>query len=249
MKKILAIIALALALALPASAQTLLGGAEFSAKLPKSFSVGAELEFRSADWFSDALQWSAEASLGYKPVKPLKISAAYKFIQERNPDGVSKKGKLYNAYWDAKHRVSISATGSLKLWKFELSLRERYQYTYQPQHVIPYIDPEDGNRTIDAKSYHKLRSRLQAEFKPRKKSPWKPFVSFELYTLLKTTSHTEADKNKGAKFYDKYRIAAGTSYKINKHNSLDLFYRYAQSVDEDENEAPHTIGLVYSFSL
>lgn len=247
MKKILAIITLALTTS--ASAQTLLGGAEFSTKLPKNFSVGAELEFRSTDWFADASQWSAEASLGYKPVKPLKISAAYKFIQQHNPAGETNgKKKAYPAYWDAKHRVSISATASLKIQKFELSLRERYQYTYRPSHLIPFLDPEDGNRTINAKSYHILRSRLQAEFKPRKKSPWKPYVSFELYTRLKTLNHTEAT-TESARFYDKWRIAAGTSYKINKHNALELFYRYTRSSDADENDAPHTIALVYSFSL
>lgn len=233
-----------------ASAQTLLGGAEFSAKLPAGISAGAALEYRSVQWFKTTDQWSAEASLGYKPLKYLKLSAAYKFIQQRNPDGASnKKGKPYNAYWDTKHRISISATGSLKLWKLELSLRERYQYTNRPQHTIPYIDPEDGNRTIDGKSTHMLRSRLQVEFKPKKKSPWKPFASFELYSLLKTTNHTDNTKHYDAKAYDKYRITAGTEYKINKHNALELFYRYAQSVDTDENDSPHTIGLVYTFSL
>lgn len=251
MKKLSAIIAItisALSLSSTASGQTLLGGAEFSAKLPKNFSVDAGAEFRSTDWFSDASQWSVEASLDYKPLKPLKISAAYKFIQQHNPASETRKGKAYPDYWDDKHRVSISATGSLKIQKFELSLRERYQYTYRPSHIIPFIDPEDGNRTIDEKSYHILRSRVKAEFKPRKKSPWKPFVSFELYTRLKTLNHTE-ETTASARFYDKWRLEAGTSYKLNKHNSLELFYRYSRSTDDDENDSPHTIALVYSFSL
>lgn len=248
MKKNLAI--LAMAIGFGASAQTLLGGADFSAKLPANLSVGAGVEYRSADWFNHTGQWSAEASVGYKPIKFLKLGAGYKFIQERNDAGASsKKGKRYDEYWDSKHRVSISATGSLKVWKFELSLRERYQYTYRPGHIIPYIDPEDGNRNIDAKSSHILRSRLQAEFKPRKKSPWKPFVNFELYSMLRSVNHDDPDKTTGAKFYDKWRLAAGTEFKINKHNSLELFYRYSRSVDVDENDAPHTIALVYSFSL
>lgn len=232
-----------------ASAQTLLGGAEFSAKLPRSFSVGAGVEYRSADWFKHTDQWSAEASLGYKPLKYLKLSAGYKFIQANSPGGETKKGKIYNDYWDAKHRINISATGSLKLWKLELSLRERYQYTHRSGHIVPYLDAEDGNRRIDAKSSHILRSRLQAEFRLKKKSPWKPYASFELYSMLRDINHDDATKTDGASFYDKFRVTAGCDYKINKHNTVELFYRYARSVDPDENDAPHTIGLIYSFSL
>lgn len=249
MKKIFALLYLLTATEVGASAQTLLGGADFSAKLPKNFSVSAGAEIRSINWFSDAEQWSIEAAVGYKPIKYLKVSAGYKFIQEQTLGGATRKGKLYGNYWDNKHRISISATGSIKVWKLELSLRERYQYTHRPSHIVPYLDKEDGNRVIDAKSGHILRSRLQAELKLRKKSPWKPFASFELYSMLRNVNHDDTDKTTGAKFYDKFRVTAGTDYKINKHNSLELFYRYARSVDTDENDAPHTIGLVYSFSL
>lgn len=232
------------------AAQTLLGGAEFSAKLPANFSVGAGVEYRTTNqWFKTTDQWSVDASVGYKPLKYLKVAAAYKFLDVCNAGGETKKGKVYNDYWDAKHRVSLSATGEVKVWKFELSLRERYQYTYRPGHLIPYEDIEDGNRTIDAKSTHILRSRLEVEFKPNKKSPWKPFVSFELYSMLKHINHDDADKTYGAKFYDKWRIMAGTDIKINKHNSLQFFYRYTRSVEPDENDSPQTVGLVYSFSL
>lgn len=249
MKRLFFIFSLLSFLCLSSSAQTLLGGAEFSAKLPKSFSVDAGVEYRSADWFKHSSQWSAEASVGYKPIKWLKVAAGYKFIQEWEPEGVtSNKGKAYGDYWNSKHRVSVGATGSLKLRKFTLSLRERYQYTYRPSHVIPFLDSDDGNRTINAKSSHILRSRIQASYKPKKKSPWEPYVSFELYTMLSDVNHTE-DTTEGAKFYDKIRATAGCEYKINKHNTLELFYRYTRSVDPDENDSPHTIGLVYSFSL
>ncbi|MCM1309961.1 MAG: DUF2490 domain-containing protein [Bacteroides sp.] len=232
-----------------ASAQTLLGGAEFSAKLPKNFSVEAGAEYRSADWVKHSSQWSVDASVGYKPLNWLKVAVGYKFIQEWEPSGAtSKKGKEYGDYWNNKHRVSVGATGSLKLKKFTLSLRERYQYTYRPSHIIPFLDKEDGNRTINAKSSHILRSRLQASYKPKKKSPWEPYVSVELYTMLSDVNHTE-NTTEGAKFYDKFRATAGCEYKINKHNALELFYRYTCSVDPDENDSPHTIGLVYSFSL
>lgn len=242
-----------MALGLGSSAQTLLGGAEFSAKLPKKFSVSAGVEYRSTNWFDNTDQWNIEAAAGYKPLKWLKLSAGYKLIQAWNPAGETKKGYAYKEYWDNKHRANISVSGSLKLGRVELSLRERYQYTFRPSHDIQRYENDsysikDGIRTINAKSSHILRSRLQAEFKTGKKSPWKPFASFELYSMLADVNHTE-NRSDGAKFYDKLRAAAGCTYKINKHNALELFYRYTRSVDPDENDAPHTIALVYSFSL
>lgn len=233
-------------------AQTLLGGAEFSAKLPLGFSAGAEAEYRTMDWFDHTEQWSVAANVGYKPLKWLKVGVQYKFIQAQSLAGVTNKGYTYGDYWDSKHRVSLSATGSLKLaGKFTLSLRERYQYTYRPSHLIPRFDDEGapaGNRTIDSKSKHILRSRLQAEFKPYKKCRWTPHLSVELYSLLSDVNHTDK-LTEGGKFCDKWRLTAGTEFRINKHNDLDLFYRYANTTDADEREMHHTIGLVYSFSL
>lgn len=251
MKK-LALLLGALALSLGAAAQTLLGGAEFSMKLPASLSAGAEVEYRTMNWFDHTEQWSIAADLGYKPLKCLKLGVQYKFIQAHNLAGRTNGGYDYNAYWDNKHRVSLSATGSLKVWKFSLSLRERYQYTYRPSHEIPRFDDGEpaGNRTIDAKSKHILRSRAQVEFKAYKKCPWTPYASFELYSLLKEVNHTDADKaTDPAKFCDKFRVTAGCEYKINKHNGLDLFYRFASNNDYEELDMSHTIGLVYSFSL
>ena len=236
-----------------ASAQTLLVGAEATKKLPHKISVGVEAEFRSMEWVDHTERWTIAANVDYKPLSFLKVGAQYKFMQVQELGGVTKKLNRYKNYWDTKHRVSISASGSVKFGKFELSLRERYQYTYRPYHEIPrynyYWTPdEEENRIIEAKSKHVLRSRLQVEFKPYKKCPWKPYASFELYTLLADIDHTD-NESIGAKFCDKYRATAGTEYKINKKNSLDIFYRYASAYDEDDHEDGHTIGVVYKFSF
>lgn len=250
LKSLIAIAALALASQL--NAQTLLVGAEASKKLPLGFSAGVEAEYRTRDWFDHSGQWSVAANVGYKPLKWLKIGVQYKFIQAQELAGLTRGGYSYGNYWNDKHRVSVGLTGSLKLGgKFTLSLRERYQYTYRPEHLIPRFDDEGfaaGNRTINGKSKHIFRTRLQAEFKPYKKCRWTPYASFELYSLASDVNHTEKTST-GGKFCDKWRITAGTDFKINKKNALSLFYRYADSTDEDEDEMHHTIGLVYSFSF
>lgn len=236
----------------PLSAQTLLGGAEFGHKFGFGLNVGAGVEYRSADWFNDTDQWSAEVSASYKPVKPLKIGVAYKFIQANNP---ASKTSNYDipAYWVNKHRVSIGLIGEWKPLKaLTLSLRERYQYTYRPKMQVPRFDIEDGdpagNKTVSAKSKHILRSRIMAEVKPYKKCRFTPFWSFELYSLLADVNHTK-DTNGNAYFCDKWRVVAGTGIKLDRHNSLDVFYRFAKTTDVDEFDSPHTIGVVYSFKL
>lgn len=250
MKKFFAI-AVAVLGAVAAPAQTLLGGAEISKKLPAGLSIGAGVEYRTMEWLRHTEQWSAEASVGYKPLKCLKLGVAYKFIQAQTPSGFNDDGYGMPSYWDNKHRVSVSLTGQWKPWsKLTLSLRERYQYTYRPSHLIPQFNEGIpwGNKTINEKSSHILRSRLQAEFKPRKKSRWTPFVNFELYSQLKEVNHTR-DKREGVRFCEKWRLAAGTELKLDKRNSLELFYRYANHSDPDDADSAHTIALVYSFSL
>lgn len=240
-----------IACAAAAQAQTLLGGAEISKKLPVGLSVGAGVEYRSVQWFDHPGQWSAEAEVGYKPLKCLKFGVSYKFIQEMKPSAFNSDGYAMPDYWDNKHRVSVSVTGQWKpVGKLTLSLRERYQFTARPSHLVPQFNEglPWGNKRVNAKRIHMLRSRLQAEYKPKKKGRWTPFVNFELYSQLSDINLTK-DKTEGALFCYKWRLAAGTELKLDKRNSFEIFYRYANHSDPDETDSAHTIALVYSFSL
>lgn len=235
-----------------AGAQTLLGGAEIGHKFAFGLNVGAGVEYRSMQWFDNSDQWSAEVSASYKILKPLKIGVSYKFIQAHSLESVNSDYRV-SAYWANKHRVSVSLTGEWKPFKvLSLSLRERYQYTHRPTMLVPRFDSENGaaagNKRVNSKSKHILRSRVMAEVKPYKKCRFTPYVSYELYSLLSDVNHTKGTVAPGS-FCDKWRLTAGTDFKINKRNSLELFYRYANSSDVDETDSPHTIGLVYSFKL
>ena len=39
-------------------------------------------------------------------------------------------------YWGVRHRFNVSLTGSWKINRLELSLRERWQYTYRPEYTV-----------------------------------------------------------------------------------------------------------------
>lgn len=231
----------AAALGISVQAQSLLGGAEISKKLPAKLSVSAGVEYRTQDWLKHSDQWSVDAGLGYKPLKWLRIGAGYKFLQAQTLSGEDH-------WWVNKHRAYIGIAGS---WKpctgLTLSLRERYQYTYRPETTFGLCDGIT-NKTVSAKSKHILRSRLQAEYKPYKKCRFTPYASFELYSLMKDVNHTK-HRNGAAHFCDKWRLTAGTDFKINKRNDIGVFYRYTDTTDPDEAEMHHTIGITYNFTL
>lgn len=232
-------------------AQTLLVGADASFKLPASLSAGAGVEYRTQDWFSHSDQWSIEASLGWKPLKWLKVAASYKFIQAQSLAELNGDGYSIPAYWNNKHRVSAGLTFSWKPTKrLSLSLRERYQFTARPSFLVPQFvgDTPWGNKTVSDKHQHLLRSRIEAEYKPYKKCKFTPFASFELYSRLREDNKTK-DKVTGAGFCEKWRLTVGSEYKITKRNDVELFYRYCNRSEPSEGDMLHTIGFCYSFSL
>lgn len=235
---------------LAASAQGFVGSAEAKLPLPAHFDVSADVEYRTTDRLKHTDRWGVGAAIGYKPVKPLKLAVGYNFYQQFNPASTDRKDRDVNRYWEAKHRLSLSATGTLKLWKLEISLRERYQFTYRPDMLVPRFDEgvPAGNKTVDSTSKHVMRTRLQVSFKPYKKCRFEPYVSAELYSLVAGYNHTEK-RDIGSNGTDKWRFTAGSSYRINKRNSVELFYRYSQVNDPDELDAAHQIGVSYSFRL
>lgn len=174
---------------------------------------------------------------------------------------IPKHKNVDATYWTARHRATASLTGSFKWNRFKFSLRERYQFTYRmpsqcnrtrwyydmyhelsgaPEYFLD-TDPnsEDFSYMVDdknAKSDHKLRSRLQISY-DIKKCPFEPYVEVELYNQLDN-----------AFAYDKIRYTIGTEYKINKENKLKLYYRYQDYADLDEVSG-HVLGVGYAFEF
>lgn len=123
--------------------------------LNKKWSMGLDGNFRS----QTKMRGGLAVSLGYKPIKNLKLSAGYSFITsykvektKQKPDEyeifdyggeepyeyLSKKGyNTTSSYWSPRHRVNVDVTGNIKLGgHLRLSLRERYQYTYRQAQTV-----------------------------------------------------------------------------------------------------------------
>ncbi|MDE7387614.1 MAG: DUF2490 domain-containing protein [Muribaculaceae bacterium] len=239
--------------AFSAFSQAFEGEASVKYSTPFKLDVSASLDYRTSDRFADTDRWGVGVDLGYKPLKYLKINAGYVFMQDHYGKSVDKSGRNVDSFWAAKNRVYAGVTGSLKVWKFTLSLRERYQFTYREGLEVPRFwdgGIPAGNKTVEPKYKHVLRSRLQLDFKPYKKCKFEPYVSYELYSQLKSIKRVKGQsESRGARLADKQRVTVGCSYKINKHNSVELYYRYNHVTDTDDLDAAHFIGAGYAFKF
>ena len=248
------------------------GTVEFSKKVNKKSKFVIDAEVRSIEAVSDFERIAVGAKLDYEitqwknPEKlvskaELKSNLGYCFIyghylSEKNlKEYVEEVGEYnYNideAYWAARNRVYLTLTGEMNIGRFEISLRERLQYTHTGSVTIDEtkyrwekqggikgewtptteIEPE----LKEVKENLSLRSRLSIKYDiPNCKI--NPFISAELYTRL--------DKWQA---FDKARYRAGASYKINKKNDISLFYLY-EDVNGNDPDC-HAVGFEYSIDL
>lgn len=127
----------------------------------------------------------------------------------------------YKASEELRNRYYIYASASYPIGNFALSLRERFQSTYK-------------TGTQHPKNY--LRTMLTLSYKV-KKTGLCPFAYAEMFndTGYQGQMHT-----------DRIRLSAGSDYKINKQNSLQLYYRYHIFNAYDPVNYKHAIGLTYA---
>ncbi len=247
------------------------GTFEFSQKVNKKTKFVIDAEVRSIEAVSDIERIAVGAKLDYKIKEwkdlgkaksdiELKTNLGYCFIyghylaEKSLKDFVPSADEYdYNidaAYWAARNRVYLTLTGEFKVGRFEISLRERLQYTHtgsatteETKYRWEHSDEESKfvcnekteSEFKEAKNNLSLRSRLSVKYDiPNCKV--NPFVSAELYTRL--------DKWQA---FDKARYRVGASYKINKKNDISLFYLYEDVSGNDPD--CHAVGFEYSIDL
>ena len=117
----------------------LVASIEASHKFSKRLSGGLEMEFRSRNDFRTADRVSLGGDVSYKLLPWLKASAGYSLLIDNNRETLTYQddGVSYNnwrpSYWGLRHRFNVSLTASRKIRRVEVSLRERWQYTYRPE--------------------------------------------------------------------------------------------------------------------
>ncbi|MCC8114772.1 MAG: DUF2490 domain-containing protein [Bacteroidales bacterium] len=233
------LLSLMLAIAIPASSQSLWTSAGAKGQITKRLSVSAEAEYRTTDQLKATDRWDIGVGAQLRIMKWLSAGVGFTFIDQREPLEVTKKGNIIPSYWQPKYRYSVGLTGSYTISRLELSLREQVQFTHRTsQYVSKYSSSgaAKDDEYISSKTKTKLRSRLKAEYNIPK-CPLTPFASFEIYNSLNDDMHT-----------DKIRVTAGADWRINKHNYIELYYRYIDHSDDDE---PHgnIIGVGYTYKF
>ena len=255
MKHIQTIALLAL-LALPQAAWAadddtgLIVGAAVEKKFNKKASLEFEGEFRSRNDFRTADRVSLGLSGAYKPLRWLKLDAGYQLLIENNSEKITYNDPTvdddgnevvnYNnwrpSYWGLRHRAFVSVTGSYKVGRVELSLRERYRYTYRPETTTTRYDFDNRyweDTQVRSKHQHVLRSRFKVDWDiPNcKVDPW---ASVEVF------NHRQLDK---------VRYSAGADYSLLKKHTFGIYYRYQRVYNDDEEGNSHHLGLSYKFKF
>ena len=214
-------------------------------KINKKVSVGLEAELRTRDDVSELDRWSVGLDGQYKITKWLKVSAGYSLLNDNNRKITYKEtngmpNKLAE-YWGVRHRFNVSLTGSRKFGNLQVSLRERWQYTYRPSKTIDqrwdYDDEEFDNKpkTYNARGKNVLRSRLQLSY-DIPNCHVEPYASAEAFNSWSV---------------EKMRYTAGADWKISKKHAVGIYYLYQSVHDDDDDNEPnrHVLGVEYKFKF
>ena len=210
-----------------------------SRKLSKKMNAGFEVEFRSRNHFRTAERVNVGADISYKLLPWLKAGVGYNLLIENNREDLTfHDDNTYNnwrpSYWGVRHRFNVTLTGSYKVQRVELSLRERWQYTYRPSKIIDNFDFDEGeweDYEVVGKGKNVLRSRLQLEW-DIPKCKYDPYASVEFHTSKKL---------------EKTRIIGGVNYSFKKKHSFKLYYRYQLTNGDDPNI--HMLGMGYTYKF
>lgn len=248
-------------------------------KINKKWSAEFEGELRTADALNEVSRYSFGISTSYKICSWLKADAGYTLLRDYTRASSSLQWKededdisYYEIdneedFWRTRHRFNISFTGSLKLGRFKISLRERWQYTYQPEITISQTETDVTRYNIEdwewAKDmmglieYDGYLWQISDEGKVKEKAKRgkgsnvlrsRLEVSYDIKSVpfepyLSCEMYHDDDGIK------KTRYTIGGDYKIAKKHSIGLYYRYQDFSGSDEGESVHILGVGYKFKF
>lgn len=251
-------------------------------KITKKWSVEAEGEFRTADALNEVSRYSFGLSTSYKMCSWLKADAGYTLLRDYTRASTSLQWKedvyddddyMWSEYelddnadfWRTRHRVNLSLTGSVKIDRFKISLRERWQYTYQPEvsydkteyDVIRYNVDDWGwaqeNMGLVEHDGYLWNVNEEGETKKDTKRGKGSNVLRSRLQVAYDIKNIPFEPYASCEMYHddgglkKIRYTIGGDYKIAKTHSIGLYYRYQDFSGSDEGESTHILGLGYKF--
>lgn len=212
--------------------------ANLNIRATKSFHINMTVEGRFYNLLDESIRPAGkEPGLGllrskiegkYIVCKYFNASAGYTLFYSPM-DSKLPANKLY-------HRIEMTATGVYPIADFTLSLREMLQTDIKNNPV-----GEEGSRRDLA--FFDIRSCLKIAYNIPK-SNFSPYVSVETFNSL----NSENSGKVNPAFISQIRTIVGTNVKIDKRNSLNLYFM-AQTMHTDviADQANLILGISYTF--
>lgn len=190
----------------------------------------AETELRTISGLQLINHWHMGLGAEYKIIKPLKVGLEYQFMNVLD--------EKYNNY-QFRNRFTGSITGTKRFGNFQFDLSEGLQVTTKND-----SKRIKDNGTIDTYKVNLAsmwKNSIEAEYNiPKCKIT--PEFEFKTYYSL-----NDPDGNA----FDKLRYTLSLKYKLNKHNSINIFgvYNKELGMDEADYSGKYILGLKYSYHL
>jgi len=204
-------------------------------KIDSRWSAQGGAELRTRDNSSEIERWSLGADASYKLTSWLKLSAGYTLLRDNNEKWNDDHDKLAE-YWGTRHRFNTSLSGSVSFGNFDLSLRERWQYTYRPEVTVSRTNVNSGkvkDKTYNGKGKNAWRNRLMLKYKLS--HTFRPYINAESTV---------------ARSLEKIRYGIGTEIRLDKHHSFDAKYIFQRYYDSDADEGNfHVLGVGYTYKF
>lgn len=231
-------------------------------KFSKKLSMEGEVEYRSRQNATeiDCMTFGLDAE--YKFSKHLKGCVGYTYLYDNKPARTnlrpdeSIKWTRPN-YWLGSHRAFAQLTGDVDLGRWNIALRERYQYTYRPEVTVVrdyYTVDNLYNYSEDdiqpSKQSHTLRSRLQASYDIRR-CPVQPFANIEFNNALTAYDAPEDPEESTGTFYlERIRTQIGIDWKVSKQTTVSAAYLFQASFSPaDPTLRDHALSLTLKYKL
>jgi hypothetical protein len=192
---------------------------ELKKKIGSKFKVSLKESLRFKENITRIKKGFAELGISYSINKFIATTLSYRYTKRQNIDfGYSNR-----------HRLSVALSFNLKIDRFSLSYRTRFESRY-----IDVYSSDDGKVP---ERYNRNKFGIEYNIKGLKITP---FAAYEFYYQLNNPQKNEIDK---------MRYTAGFEYKINKRNKIGLFYRIQQEINVNNPIRNYIIGVSYIYKL
>jgi hypothetical protein len=194
----------------------------FDKKLKDKFSVFLTEEFRLRENFTRVNLFYTDFGVEVRPAKFLKVALAYRLIEKN----------LEDQTYSYRHRLMLDITLKKKWGDFAFSYRQRLQ-----SEVRNVYSSEDG-------AVPEWYSRNKFTIKYDTDKAITPYIAAEFRYQISNPRAVESDAT-----WHRSRYVAGLDYKVNKRNTLGLYYLIQNEYNVSAPQNLYIVGIEYSLSL